>query len=796
VAAGRNGPVTGRLLRLLALRPLRRRPLRAVLAIAAVAAGTSMAVSVFVVRASVDQSVRGFGRELAGPTELRVVGAIRRGGLVPGVVDEVEATDGVAAAVPVVQAVTLIESGAERGSGVDGPGRHHEEPAVAFGIDCRAETLAGDFGCTDEMVADHGDRPLAVGPGLPDDARLLTNVGSVSLAGLPVFDGLRELGGVSFAVFPMASAQRVFARGDRVDAIYVQPEPGVDVQALQRRLEDVVGPQNAVLTADEGPPEVESQLAGVLPMFTLLAIFGLATGGMLVYNTVTLSLEERRRELAVVGALGGTTRVLVSTTLAEAGLLGAVGGVVGAAAGVVVARPIVDSLSVFTERIAGIPIAMHLGVRSLIVGAALGVVVAVLAAVLPVRRARRIDVAGELSGRGLRVEASASHLFRQSLVWAAVLGVGLLMTWVGQRNGGLDRWQVPAGALGFAAAAIGMLFCGARLSPLAIRPLARVLPRTAVSSMALANLGRAPGRTGVMVIAVSAAITTAFVTAGYVHSVQVDIYDATLDNMDGVEVTSVEQGANVNLDAGLSESVLGALAEVPGVGEVHRGAVVLAGGHVGDLVGVTAYDDPWILDNDGDEMLRGRIDADAFMKGEAIINTTLARDKGLRPGDMLELPTPTGMVSLPVQAVISQGGATGRYVQIPFDLHEQWYGRQPSRGVFVEPKKGVGILALARNIRAADLGEEVRVRTPVEVANGTNRAVARQMVPFWSLQRGLLAVSFVASCRRCCWSACSGAGRWGCSRPSAWSPPPCGGWCWPRRGSWVCWPSASAPSPA
>jgi hypothetical protein len=83
-----------RLLRLLAWRPLRRRPLRALLAIVAVAAGTAMAVSVFVVRTSVSRSVAEFGTELAGPTELRVVGAVRRGGLEPEVVDVVAGADG------------------------------------------------------------------------------------------------------------------------------------------------------------------------------------------------------------------------------------------------------------------------------------------------------------------------------------------------------------------------------------------------------------------------------------------------------------------------------------------------------------------------------------------------------------------------------------------------------------------------------------------------------------------------------------------------------------------------------
>ena len=93
--------------RLLNLRRMRRQPLRVVLAVFAVAAGISLAMAIFVVSSSMSTSFAKFGRSLAGPAPLRIVGATSRGGLDEHVLDTVNRTPGVAAAVPVVQAVTF-----------------------------------------------------------------------------------------------------------------------------------------------------------------------------------------------------------------------------------------------------------------------------------------------------------------------------------------------------------------------------------------------------------------------------------------------------------------------------------------------------------------------------------------------------------------------------------------------------------------------------------------------------------------------------------------------------------------
>ena len=731
-----------RLARLLALRRLRLRPLRAVLAVVAVAAGSAMAVSVLVVRASAASSVEAYGRALGGPADLRVVGPVRRGGLEPSVADAVARVEGVAAAVPVVQAVSLAEVERDGGTGVV------EQPVTVLGVDCRVEALIGDLGCTGAAVADRGDRPLAVGPGVDPDARVRTQGDSVAVAGTPVLDDLGGLGEGRVVVFGLATAQRLFERDDRLDAVYVAAEPGADLGALRARLTAVAGQQNDVLDSRQGPPEVAVALADALPMFTLIAVLALGIGGMLVHNTAALSIEERRLDLAVVSALGGRPRTLAAAVLAEAAAVGALGGAVGAAAGAAVAAPIVASLSSYTERRAGIPLAVHVSWSALAAAVVLGVVVSVAAAWFPVRRALRADVAAELSRRDRRAEAAAPALLRRAGAWGAGTAAGLVAIELGTRDGGIDRWQVPAGALGFAATTLTLIMVGALLAPLALRPLGRVAGRTAAGRLAVANLRGDPRRTGVMVVAVGAASTTAFLTASYVNGARSAITADVVGNLEGVQVTVVGEGANASLDTGMSPELLAALDNVPGARPVaRRGAQVLTGTRPGELMWVTAAQDPWL----DQSTVRGAIDGEAFDRGAAWINTALARDTGLRPGDAVRLPAPGGVVEVPVQAVVD-GGAT-RAVQIPWDLYTRHYEVPPPRAVVVEPAPGTSLAALERAVvdhvaAVSDRGglpdTQVEVLLPGEVAARSARGVARELAPFWTLQRSLTAVAFVA----------------------------------------------------
>ena len=725
-----------RTIRVLALRRLRQQPLRAIIASISVAAGVALAISLVIVVNSVNTSVRDHGRKLAGPTPLRVVGATSRGGLDERVIDKVAQTDGVAVAVPLVQAVTLAEDA-----------DHHTTPILAFGIDCRVEAIVGSFGCNNDTLAAaaRDDAPpfvseslvRSLGPG----AVLRTDIGSLPLDQAPRIEGLANLNGGRAVVMPVARAQALFARPGVIDVIYVQPEPGTDLGALQHRLEGVVGPVNGVLDAQDPPPVVGVLLIQFIPLFSLLAILGLAVGAVLVYNTVTLSVEERRRQLAIVGALGGTRRVIVGGTLVEAGVLGLLGGLLGALGGIVVAGPITSSLSNFTERVAGIKLAVHAPPSTFVLSALLGLVVGVFAAWRPARRGSRLDIAAELSNRDLRDETSVKSTTRRAILFSTILVIGLDGCAIAQNNGALEQWQAVLAPLAYVVAVAFATLLSAALAPLVLRAVGRRLVGSrAPGRLALANLTREPGRTGVMAVALGMAVGVAFMTASYSVAVRDTITDSLTKNLRGVAVSSLEPNNNVNIDAKLAPATIDAIAKLPNVAETKRGASVVVGHDANELIGVDAFEDPFL----NGELLDGSKDRTRFDAGEVLIGQGLARRKDLRAGDTFSLDTPTGRVDVKILGVWLNGDFGGFNVTMAYPLLEQLYGPQPTGGLNVIPKPGVTPEQLAAEIKAANLDADLRVQTASQLAKDISKGVETQLSSFWALQRALLATAFVA----------------------------------------------------
>src|SRR5439155_10807421 len=125
----------------------------------------------------------------------------------------------------------------------------------------------------------------------------------------------------------------------------------------------------------------------------------------------------------------------------EAGVLGLVGGLFGGLGAIALAHPILDGLSGFSSRIAGVSLTVHANATVFVVGAALGVVLGAVAAWWPARRAMRMDVAAELSNRESRDETAPALRLRRALLFTAAGGAALVLCWIAQRNGALSKWQ-------------------------------------------------------------------------------------------------------------------------------------------------------------------------------------------------------------------------------------------------------------------------------------------------------------------------------------------------------------------
>lgn len=174
--------------------------------------------------------------------------------------------------------------------------------------------------------------------------------------------------------------------GDQpVNMVFVRVEPG-EANAVGQRLERVIDDYTGI---EVQPGNFFGQIVGTVFDFLIGAVNGLLGMSVIValvgiVNTMTLSIFERRRELGMVRALGMTRQQVGRMVRLEAVLIGLLGTLVGMGAGVLLSWVVISSLD------DSIGLSFNWARVGLIFG--VGILVGVLASILPARRATRLDM--------------------------------------------------------------------------------------------------------------------------------------------------------------------------------------------------------------------------------------------------------------------------------------------------------------------------------------------------------------------------------------------------------------------
>jgi putative ABC transport system permease protein len=159
---------------------------------------------------------------------------------------------------------------------------------------------------------------------------------------------------------------------DLVSSFVVYPTPGTDPEELATAINKAVPDVEAT-----GPKAFQEQIASATKIFSGIlygiAIIALFVGGLSVINTMTMSVNERTREIGVRKAIGASDGQIVRQFLGEAGIIGLIGGISGLALGwiaAVVANKLLESsdlnLFLVTPRLAigAVVFAVFLGLVS------------------------------------------------------------------------------------------------------------------------------------------------------------------------------------------------------------------------------------------------------------------------------------------------------------------------------------------------------------------------------------------------------------------------------------------------
>jgi putative ABC transport system permease protein len=287
-------------------------------------------------------------------------------------------------------------------------------------------------------------------------------------------------GPVSLVAFDTATAQRLFGRSGAFDELDLKAAAGVTAAALRDRVAAVLpGGLEAVTAASAAATQAEDLrnsigfLTNALLVFALISLF---VGAFIIWNTFSILVAQRTRELALLRALGASRHQVLRSVLIEAGVVGVVASLAGLALGVLAAAGLRALL-----RGAGIDLptsGLDLPASSAVIAVGTGVAVTVAAAVAPARRATGIAPVAALREA---VPTPRAFSTRRLVTGAALLLLGTAALLTGLFGGiGHGAALVGAGAL---AVFIGTTVLG----PLFARPLAWAIG---------APLGRLPARAG------------------------------------------------------------------------------------------------------------------------------------------------------------------------------------------------------------------------------------------------------------------------------------------------------------
>ena len=304
-----------------------------------------------------------------------------------------------------------------------------------------------------------------------------------TISGILGFGDADNLGGATLAAFTLPTAQRVLDKEGEFDSISVLGDEGTDPGQLRAAIQDVLPPKVEAVTSTSVADEQSDQLKEGLGFFRIallvFAFIALFVGSFQIFNTFSIIVAQRAKELALLRAVGASRRQVLTSVIIEALVLGLVAAVIGIVAGVGIAVLLKALLSGF-----GIDLpstSLQLEPRTIVVSLIIGVVVTTVASVLPARRAARVAPIEALRDSQ---DAGADHLGRRSVIGVIVTALGLAFL-----GYGLFGEPDNAGLLIGGGAAV--IFIGiAILSPLAARPLSGAIGRPVRGLSMAARLGR------------------------------------------------------------------------------------------------------------------------------------------------------------------------------------------------------------------------------------------------------------------------------------------------------------------
>ncbi|HSG85402.1 MAG TPA: FtsX-like permease family protein [Candidatus Limnocylindrales bacterium] len=488
----------------LAWRSLAAAPVRSVLTVLGVALGTAVLVATVVTADGADRAVDLAVTDAVGRADL-TVGAFGDASFDRGAIEQAGALPGVAVAAPSIERRTYLLPDLTPDAGADGP-------VAVLGIDPvldpqvrSMEVIEGSALVRDDEQSALVSHTFADAAGLTvgDPIELLgaadapPGTGAVRIVGIVRGDGPVAGAAGRTVILPIGTARALFGvdGATRLDLVL---EPDAEPASVADELGAALATPYVVTTPAELAASLRASTSDFLATMALVAAVALFAGAFLVFNTLSMTVTERAREVALLRAAGATRGQVVSVILRQAVVLGLAGGIVGLVLGVLLAA----LLAGVVRAAIGLPALLAVSPVGLALAALISLGVTLAAALEPALRAGRVSPV-----EALRSRADQGRRRRAWILWllgvAAIVALAVLIL-----GRGLDPDEASRQLVAYAS-----LVALALLAPVVAPVVGRLvgLPFAVVAPieerLARGALARDPGRTGLTVGALTVALT-------------------------------------------------------------------------------------------------------------------------------------------------------------------------------------------------------------------------------------------------------------------------------------------------
>ena len=267
-----------------------------------------------------------------------------------------------------------------------------------------------------------------------------------------------EFGNSTVTVFETATAFGVTSRPG-YDQIVARAGPGVSQAALTARIGALPGVSGYVVQTGAQLASAEASSAGAsTQQFTTgilaFAVIALVVACIVIYNTFTILVTQRGRELALERCVGATRRQVFGGVLLESLIVGLIASAAGVVAGLGLGWGLQRLFAGFGAAIPTGPLV--LAPSTVAIAMITGTAVTIAAAVLPARSATRVAPVAALGSQHEPADSGRIGWLRAAVA-AVFAGVGLLVTCVGTRHAGFVEITVGGCLVFVAVLALGPL---------------------------------------------------------------------------------------------------------------------------------------------------------------------------------------------------------------------------------------------------------------------------------------------------------------------------------------------------